>query len=28
MHFARYEEAPASVSEQVIGRLQGKAVEK
>jgi elongation factor G len=26
MHFSRYEEAPASVSEEVIGRLQGKAV--
>src|SRR5262249_25142928 len=26
MHFARYEEAPNSVSEEVIGRLQGKAV--
>jgi elongation factor G len=26
MHFARYEEVPQSVSEEVIGRLQGKAV--
>jgi elongation factor G len=26
MHFARYEEVPHSVSEEVIGRLQGKAV--
>jgi elongation factor G len=26
MHFARYEEVPQSVSEEVIGRLQGKTV--
>ena len=26
MHFARYEEAPASIAEEVIGRLQGKTV--
>jgi len=28
MHFARYEETPVSVSEEIIGRLQGKAVER
>jgi elongation factor G len=26
MHFARYEETPSSISEEIIGRLQGKAV--
>ena len=26
MHFARYEEAPRSVSEEIIARVQGKAV--
>jgi elongation factor G len=26
MHFARYEETPASISEEIIGRLQGRAV--
>jgi len=28
MHFARYEEAPRSVSEEIIARVQGKAVNK
>jgi elongation factor G len=28
MHFARYEEAPRSVSEEIIARVQGKAVSK
>ncbi|HLH07479.1 MAG TPA: elongation factor G [Terriglobales bacterium] len=28
MHFARYEEAPRSVSEEIIARVQGKAVGK
>jgi hypothetical protein len=28
MHFSRYEETPRSVSEEIIGRLQGKAVER
>jgi elongation factor G len=28
MHFAHYEETPASISEEIIGRLQGKAVER
>ncbi|MGZ4789381.1 MAG: elongation factor G [Terriglobales bacterium] len=28
MHFARYEEAPRSVAEEIIARVQGKAVSK
>jgi elongation factor G len=28
MHFARYEEAPRSVSEEIIARVQGKAVNR
>jgi elongation factor G len=28
MHFGRYEETPAAISEEVIGKLQGKAVGK
>ena len=28
MHFARYEEAPRSVAEEIIARVQGKTVEK
>jgi len=28
MHFARYEEAPRSVSEEIVARVQGKAVNK
>ena len=28
MHFARYEETPASISEEIIGRLQGRAVQR
>jgi elongation factor G len=28
MHFARYEEAPRSVSEEIIARVQGKTVNK
>ena len=28
MHFLRYEQAPASVAEGVIAKIQGKAVEK
>ena len=28
MHFSRYEEAPRSVSEEIIARVQGKAVNK
>src|SRR3954469_22310953 len=28
MHFARYEEAPRSVSEEIIAKVQGKAVNK
>ena len=28
MHFLRYEQAPASVAEEVVARAQGKAVEK
>jgi elongation factor G len=28
MHFARYEEAPRSVSEEIIARVQGKATTK
>ncbi len=28
MHFARYEPAPASVSEEVVARVQGRTVEK
>ena len=28
MHFLRYEQAPASVAEEVIAKIQGKAVEK
>jgi hypothetical protein len=26
MHFARYEEAPRSVAEEIIARVQGKTV--
>jgi elongation factor G len=28
MHFARYEETPASISEEIIGKLQGRAVQR
>jgi elongation factor G len=28
MHFARYEPTPASISEEVVARVQGRAVEK
>ena len=28
MHFARYEPAPASVSQEVVARIQGRAVGK
>jgi elongation factor G len=28
MHFARYEPAPASISEEVVARVQGRAVQK
>ena len=28
MHFSRYEPAPASISEEVVARVQGRAVEK
>ena len=28
MHFARYEETPSSISDEIIGRLQGRAVER
>ena len=28
MHFGRYEPAPQSVSEEVVARVQGRAVEK
>ena len=28
MHFARYEEVPRSVSEEIIARVQGRAVQR
>jgi elongation factor G len=28
MHFARYEEAPRAVAEEIIARVQGKTVGK